>query len=84
MEVNYQNVCDTVLKQREHKEKIIRKTVITLLPRLAALNCDSFVAKEYLNISVTYLIGNIRKDIEKQRCFIALGELAVVSNFPFT
>jgi hypothetical protein len=32
----YKDVCDTILKFRDHKERIIRRTVINLLPRLAA------------------------------------------------
>jgi FKBP12-rapamycin complex-associated protein len=32
----FKEVCETILRYRDHKEKIIKRTVITLLPRLAA------------------------------------------------
>ncbi|NEJ84183.1 hypothetical protein GR268_47995 [Rhizobium leguminosarum] len=36
MNSRFKDVCDTILKYRDHKERIIRRTVINLLPRLAA------------------------------------------------
>ncbi len=36
MNSRFKEVCDTILKHKDHKEKIIKRTVISLLPRLAA------------------------------------------------
>jgi len=40
MNTRFKEVCDTILKYRDHKEKIIKRTVITLLPRLAAFSSE--------------------------------------------
>jgi FKBP12-rapamycin complex-associated protein len=40
------DVCKTILKYRDHKERMIRRTrVINLLPRLAAFAPEEFAAK---------------------------------------
>jgi FKBP12-rapamycin complex-associated protein len=36
MNSRFKEVCDTILKHKDHKEKIIKRTVLSLLPRLAA------------------------------------------------
>jgi hypothetical protein len=36
MNSRFKEVCDTILRYRDHKEKIIKRTVIILLPRLAS------------------------------------------------
>lgn len=47
MLARYREVCDTVLRFRDSKEKLIRRAVITLVPRLAAFAPERFV-KSYL------------------------------------
>jgi FKBP12-rapamycin complex-associated protein len=78
MEGHFKELCDTFLRYRDSKEKVIRKTVVTLLPRIAAISPDAF-AKEYLNTCVSYLMTVMKKDVERQRAFISLGEIAVVT-----
>jgi hypothetical protein len=43
----FKEVCETILRYRDHKEKIIKRTVITLLPRLAAFASEEVRAAGY-------------------------------------
>lgn len=52
MNSRFKEVCDTILRYRDHKEKIIKRTVISLLPRLAA-----FSSEEVLFPSDTLFLG---------------------------
>ena len=78
MEGHFRELCDTVLRYRDSKEKVIRKLVVALLPRIAAINPDVF-AKDYLNTCINYLVTVMKKDIERQRAFLSLGEIAMVT-----
>lgn len=42
MDVHYDKVCDLILRHKESKDSIIRKTVITLIPHMAAYDPQGF------------------------------------------
>jgi FKBP12-rapamycin complex-associated protein len=75
MLARYREVCATVLKFRDSKEKLIRKAVITLLPRLAAFAPERFV-KSYLKESVEHLLSVLTQPAERGAGFTATAELA--------
>lgn len=75
MLARYREVCDTVLRFRESKEKIIRRAVITLLPRLAAFAPERFV-RSYLKQSTEHLLTVLSSPNERGAGFIAVGEMA--------
>ncbi|KAI3435635.1 hypothetical protein D9Q98_001694 [Chlorella vulgaris] len=75
MLARYREVCDTVLRFRDSKEKLIRRAVITLLPRLAAFAPQRFV-KSYLKQATEYLLGVLGVPPERGAGFTALGEMA--------
>jgi FKBP12-rapamycin complex-associated protein len=72
MEAYFTEACDTVMKFREFK--IVKKTVITILPRLAALSPEAF-SKAYLNSCINYLTAMIKA--KEPKAYISLGEIAV-------
>eukprot|EP01119_Soliformovum_irregulare_P016010 TRINITY_DN4594_c0_g1_i2.p1 TRINITY_DN4594_c0_g1~~TRINITY_DN4594_c0_g1_i2.p1 ORF type:complete len:2365 (-),score=692.80 TRINITY_DN4594_c0_g1_i2:62-7156(-) len=78
MDEYFKEVCETCLKYTKEAKlgSSVRKTIITILPRLAALNPKLFVT-DYLNTVIPYLVGLIRKDTEKGKCYISLGEIAI-------
>jgi FKBP12-rapamycin complex-associated protein len=78
MNSRFKDVCDTILKYRDHKERIIRRTVINLLPRLAAFAPEEFAAK-YLDVCMQALLGVLKKDgrgEERASAFLVLGQIA--------
>eukprot|EP00887_Chlorella_sp_A99_P006163 scaffold3.g6163.t1 len=68
-------VCETVLKFRESKEKLVRRAVITLLPRLAAFAPERFV-KAYLQQATEHLLSVLAVPAERGAGFTALAEMA--------
>ncbi len=78
MNSRFKDVCDTIIKYRDHKERIIRRTVINLLPRLAAFAPEEFAAK-YLDVCMQALLGVLKKDgrgEERASAFLVLGQIA--------
>jgi FKBP12-rapamycin complex-associated protein len=75
MLARYREVCDTVLRFRDSKEKLVRRAVITLIPRLAAFAPERFV-KSYLKQACEYLLSVLSVPAERGAGFIAIAEMA--------
>ena len=76
MLARYREVCDTVLRFRGHKERIIRRAIVTLIPRLAAFAPERFV-KSYLKDATEYLLQVLAPSpAERGAAFTALGDMA--------
>eukprot|EP00741_Cyanophora_paradoxa_P013833 tig00020710_g13353.t1 len=76
MVCRFQDACDAVLRYRDHKDRLLRRTVVPLLPRLASFCPEPFV-RYYLNTSVQHLLALIRAaGPERGPAYIALGEIA--------
>lgn len=80
MHKRFKESCDRILKYREHRDKLLRRTVIRLLPKLAASHPESFVLN-YRHTCINHLLSTLKKDSDRGPCFIALGELAIVRSF---
>ncbi|EFA77745.1 protein kinase [Heterostelium album PN500] len=72
----FKDVCDTILRYKEHRDKLVKKTVITLLPRLAIF-CPKDFVHHHLNTCMAHLLGALRNQNERSTAFIALGEIAL-------
>lgn len=75
MLARYREVCATVLRFRDSKEKLIRRAVITLLPRLAAFAPERFV-RSYLKQSTEHLVTVLANPSERGAGFVAVAEMA--------
>ena len=62
--IRYKEVVETVLRFKDSKEKLIRRAVIGLLPRLAAFSPERF-ASEYLPKSIAHLISVLKHQPER-------------------
>ncbi|EGG15157.1 protein kinase [Cavenderia fasciculata] len=71
----FKDVCDTILKHKDHRDKLVKKTVIVLLPRLAIFSPREFVHL-HLNTCINYILSALRNQNERSYSFIALGEIA--------
>jgi len=73
MDIHYDKVCDLILRHKESKDSIIRKTVITLIPHMAAYDpqgfCDehhaggttTMMGFSFLTVSMRFLLGQLKK-----------------------
>jgi len=76
MLARYREVCEKVLSFRNHKEKLIRGAIVTLIPRLASFAPERFV-KSYLQESTEHLLSVLSNSpAERAAAFQALGEMA--------
>lgn len=77
MMVSYDEVCTTILKHRDHKDRHVKRSVIALIPSLARFHPEGFNEK-YLDQSINYLISVIKeKSDHRPTAYIAIGELAL-------
>ena len=79
--VRFDDVCSIILKNREHKNILVKRAVIALIPKLAKFNPESF-KNTYLDISINYLLSILKSGSEKSLAYIAVGQLAMVRFLP--
>ena len=75
MQTRFREVCEAVFKFKDHKDKLVHKTVISLLPRMAEFNPELF-ARNYRSTCMNHLLNALRKDHERGTAFVAVGEVA--------
>eukprot|EP01117_Protostelium_nocturnum_P012841 TRINITY_DN4758_c0_g1_i1.p1 TRINITY_DN4758_c0_g1~~TRINITY_DN4758_c0_g1_i1.p1 ORF type:complete len:2361 (-),score=843.62 TRINITY_DN4758_c0_g1_i1:69-7151(-) len=71
----FKETADILQRFRDSNFKAIKRTIITLVPRLALYNPDIFV-RDYLNTTLTFLLTTIKKE-EKGRCYLSIGEISM-------
>ncbi|BDA44527.1 Serine/threonine-protein kinase TOR [Coccomyxa sp. Obi] len=76
MLARYREVVEIVLHFRESKEKLIRRAVISLIPRLAAFAPERFAAT-YLSTCTDYLINIVKTPNKRGPGFVAIGDMAL-------
>ncbi|KAJ3103710.1 phosphatidylinositol kinase- protein kinase tor1 [Phlyctochytrium bullatum] len=76
MEAKYNDVSDMIMKFKEHKDSLVRGTVISLCSSLAVFNPNVFV-QNHLSISMNYLLGQLKKEKDRSVAFIAIGKVAM-------
>jgi FKBP12-rapamycin complex-associated protein len=74
---HYEEVCELVLFYREHKDRLIRRVVIELIPVLAHFDPDHFL-RNTLNQALKHILSVLKTGHmeEKAAGFLALGETA--------
>ena len=75
MDQNIREIFETLFKLREHKDIVVRKSVVQVLPDLAIYDPVLF-SEEYLNTAMGYLLSQLRKEKDKNAAFLAVGEIA--------
>ena len=75
MHEHYREACDIVLRFRDHREVKIRSQVVTIIPILAGYAPMEF-STTYLHRFMTYLLGQLKRDKERNDAFLAIGKVA--------
>lgn len=76
MHERYRGACELVLRYMEHRDNLIRRTVVALIPTLASYNPVEFTST-YLQKSMTHLLAQLKKERDRSFSFVAIGEVAV-------
>jgi FKBP12-rapamycin complex-associated protein len=71
----YKETVETVLKYREHRDALVRREVVLIIPILANYSPTDF-ATRYLHQCMLHLQGLIRKDRDRDKAFVAIGQIA--------
>ncbi|XP_050232506.1 serine/threonine-protein kinase TOR isoform X2 [Mercurialis annua] len=71
----YREVAEIVLRYLEHRDRLVRLSITSLLPRIAHFLRDRFVTN-YLTICMNHILAVLRLPAERGSGFIALGEMA--------
>ena len=70
-----QEVAETVLRLHDSRERIVRRSVVELIPKLAAFSPRRF-AESYLEQSMALLLAAIQTPGERDAGFTAVGDVA--------
>nr|XP_027112687.1 serine/threonine-protein kinase TOR [Coffea arabica] len=71
----YREVAEIVLRYLEHRDRLVRLSITSLLPRIAHFLRDRFVTN-YLTICMNHILHVLKIPAERASGFIALGEMA--------
>ncbi|KAF2267940.1 ARM repeat-containing protein [Lojkania enalia] len=74
-EQKYKETVETVLKYRDHRDALVRREVVLIIPILASYSPTEFATK-YLHQCMLHLQGLIRKDRDRDKAFVAIGQIA--------
>ncbi|KAF9190501.1 phosphatidylinositol kinase- protein kinase tor1 [Haplosporangium sp. Z 767] len=81
----FMDTCETVLRFRNYRDGLVRRTVINLIPILAAYDPSDFT-QYYLSRAMAHLLSQVQIDKERRPmnemdrslAFLAIGKLALV------
>ncbi|GER42126.1 serine/threonine protein kinase mTOR [Striga asiatica] len=71
----YREVAEIVLRYLEHRDRLVRLSITSLLPRIAYFLRDRFVTN-YLTICMKHIFHVLKLPAEAASGFIALGEMS--------
>jgi FKBP12-rapamycin complex-associated protein len=71
----YRDTCDLVLRYKDHRDPLIRREVINMIPILAAYAPPEFTSN-YLHQCMLHLQGLLKRDKERNQAFVAVGSVA--------
>ncbi len=82
MEQRFKQVCVTVMKFKDNRDKLIKRTVIQMLAILASFSPQQFIMCQLAEV-MTWLLSLFTREkkgkVEKSAAFLAIGQIAVVN-----
>ncbi|PHT30586.1 Serine/threonine-protein kinase TOR [Capsicum baccatum] len=79
MMLRYREVAEIVLRYMEHRDRLVRLSITSLLPRIAHFLDDQFVTN-YLMICMNHILYVLKIPVERASGFIALREMVGALN----
>jgi FKBP12-rapamycin complex-associated protein len=71
----YREACELVMRYKDHRDSLVRKEVINIIPILASYSPADFTSS-YLHQCMLHLQGLIKRDKDKGAAFVAVGKVA--------
>lgn len=71
----YVDTAETILRLRTHRDALVRKTVLTLIPTLALYDTQRF-SEYFMHKAMGHLLEQLTKNTERSTAFMAIGEVA--------
>lgn len=75
MNEHYHEACEIVFRHKDHRELLIRRQVIALIPILASYTPLDFV-NFYLHKFMVHLQGQLKREKDRNPALIAVGKIA--------
>ncbi|KAG5654196.1 hypothetical protein H0H81_006229 [Sphagnurus paluster] len=75
MRENFIDTGDQILRFKSHRDVLVRKMVITMIPSLAAYDTQTFT-EHFLHKAMAHLLTQLEKSNERAFAFIAIGHTA--------
>lgn len=74
----YHEVTDQVMELRDHKDALVRRTVIEIIPSFAAYNPGEFT-RSYLGSAMNHLIAqlNTKNPTIRVLCYVSIGKISM-------
>lgn len=79
MSEHYKQSCELILKYKDHREPLIRRTVITLIPAMATYEPNKF-PELFLHRSMAHLQGQLSKPGERDAGMLYHEEKELYAN----
>ncbi|KAI9673478.1 MAG: phosphatidylinositol kinase- protein kinase tor1 [Caeruleum heppii] len=79
MNDRYREACDIIYRYKDHRDALIRRQVVTLIPILASYAPLDFV-NAYLHKFMIHLNALLQKEKDRNPAFIAIGNVALAVN----
>ncbi|THH04859.1 hypothetical protein EW145_g5218 [Phellinidium pouzarii] len=71
----YMDTAETILRLRTHRDALVRKTIITLIPTLALYDTQTF-SECFMHKAMGHLLEQLSKTTERAVAFTAIGQVA--------
>ncbi|XP_006461830.1 hypothetical protein AGABI2DRAFT_151451 [Agaricus bisporus var. bisporus H97] len=75
MKESYLDITEQILRYKSHRDPLIRKMVITMIPSLAVYDTQTFT-EHFLHKAMGHLLTQLEKPAERNYAFIAIGHTA--------
>jgi FKBP12-rapamycin complex-associated protein len=75
--MKYTEISNLILRHKDHRDGLVRRTVISLIPVLASFDTASFV-EHHLAVATSHLLVQLNKDKDRPAVFVAIGKVALV------
>ncbi len=69
------DAAEQILSFKMHREPVVRKMIITLIPTLAVYDTQTF-SKHFLQKAMAHLLTQLEKTDERSVAFVAIGHVA--------
>ena len=77
MRERFSEACDIALQLKSHRDSRIRGEIVLMIPTLANYSNAVFVDR-YVHKFMVFLLGQLKKEKERNASFIAIGSTAIV------